>query len=575
MPDEARLFFRRGLIAERAGQYQEAVRLIRGAADLDPGFVTPHLTLASWSVLRDPGQTLMHYGVALDIVRRSFLLQIELVANLAFFAMHALFVGLVATGLALVVLRQAELRHLWQERVARLLSPGSARLWAWVLLALPFACGVGLALPAVLLLGLVWPVLRSRERTLYALLVMTLIAIPLASGVLGRLAAPLRVDQAPLYGVAELQDEAWTPERGAELANLATTAPDNPAVQFGLGWTARQGGDLATAETAYRRASSLWPKNDRVLNNLANVLVAEGRLDEAIGLYRRAVAIQPENASAWFNLSQVYTRQFEYHDATEAAAKASAIDFDLVKGQQALGTDDGTMPLADEWLAPRTLWTIVLDGRGAGVAATPAAWRGHVESAGWRFSLLVAIVALASVTMGLRWQKVAPLRPCHNCGRIICRRCAQRRRELALCPACGGEAGRAESAEFSRVLLGRRRLAVERSQRLTRTTLAALIPGFGLLAFHRGFRALAITSGMVLLSAPWLGVHAPFTFQSPTGSGSVLSPILILASWAALYAFSILSYFGVAAGEARRAAALVSPVRSRPTQATTTTARAA
>lgn len=574
--DEARLFYRRGITAARAGQRQDAMRLVRGAIELDPGFLTPHLTLASWSLTRDPSQALLHYGMALELVRGSFLLQIELLANLAFFTMHALFVGLVAVALAIVLLRHAELRHILEERIGRFLTADSGRTWAWVLLAVPFACGLGLALPALALLGLLWPILRSRERTVFLLLTLTLATTPLAARVLGRLAAPLRVEQGPLHGVAELQGTAWSAGRAAELAALAGRHPDNPVVQFGHAWIARQGGDLAGAEAAYRRAQALWPKETRVLNNLGNVLVAQGRPHEAVALYRQAIQLDEENAAAWFNLAQVYTSQFEFAPATEAAGRASAIDFDLVKAQQALGTDDGVLPLADQWLAPATFWSLVLDGtRVPAEPALPAAWRGRIESAGWPFAALALAMAGASMALGMRWQRTVPLRPCHNCGRVVCRRCAMRRRELALCPDCAGAAARAESPEFTNVLLAQRRAAVERRHRLLRTTLSTLVPGFGLLAFHRVFRALAIAVCAVLLTAPWLGVHPPFAFQSPIGAGTDRSPVLTLAAWIALYAISILGYLGQASRAAARTAALAVPVRSRPSQAATTTAKAA
>src|SRR5262245_39542965 len=180
LPDEARLFYRRGLIAHRSGNLQEATHLVRGAAELDPAFVTPHLTLASWALTRDPSQALLRYAVALDLARRSFLVQIEVFANLIFFTAHGLFLGLLAACLIVVFLHQSELRHMWEERLALWLSPGSARLWAWACLLVPFAVGFGLALPAVCFLGLLWPLLRVRERVLFIAMAMALVAAPFA-----------------------------------------------------------------------------------------------------------------------------------------------------------------------------------------------------------------------------------------------------------------------------------------------------------------------------------------------------------------------------------------------------------
>jgi tetratricopeptide (TPR) repeat protein len=514
--------------------------------------------------------------VVLEMVRRSFLLQIELAANLLFFTLHGLFTGLLATSLVVVLLHGAELRHIWQERLARRLGPASARVWAWAILLAPFAAGMGIALPTLAFLGMLWPLLRVRERVLFAALLVAVVAAPFAGHVLGRLAAPLREEQGPLYGVAALPDEAWTPTRQAGLQRLADEHPDNPFVQFGLGWVARQGRDLATAETAYRRALALWPQDARVMNNLANVLVAEGRLPPAIDLYRAAMSVDPENAAAPFNLSLVYTRQFEYRAASEAAARASALDFELVKGQQALGTEDGVLPMADQWMAPATLWSTILAPAGKAPPVLPPAWRGRLETSGPAFAGLALLLAIGGVLVGARWQSAIPLRPCRNCGRVVCRRCSQRRRELALCPACADQEGQAESPEFARMLLARLRGRRERRQRVVRTAFAALLPGVGLLAYHRVFRATVLIATTVLLTGPWLGLRAPFSFHSWPGLGEGTVPGLVsLAIWIAVYGNSLLGYHAQDARAAAEAAAAAAPVRSRPTSAGRITAKAA
>ena len=578
LSDEARLFYRRGLLAQRSGRPQEATRLVRGAAELDPAFVTPHLTLASWALLRDPSQSLLRYAVVLELVRRSFLLQIELAANLVFYTMHGLFVGLLATAVIVVLLHQAELRHIWQERLSRHLAPASARVWSWAILIAPFAAGLGIALPTAVFMGMLWPLLRARERVLFVGLVLAIVAAPFAGLVLGRLAMPLREERGPLYGIASLPDEAWTPARQAALERLGEQHPDDPFVQFGRGWGARQGRDPVTAEAAYRRALALWPQDARVMNNLANVLVAQGQLAPAIDLYRAAMSADPDNAAAPFNLSQVYTRQFEYRAASEAAARASALDFELVKTQQSLGTEDGVLPMADQWIAPATFWATVLepDATERPEPTLPPAWQGRIETSGPWFAGVAVLLAIGGVLFGVRWQEAIPLRACRNCGRVVCRRCSQRRRELALCPACAEQEAQAESPEFARVLLARLRGRRERGQRALRTTLATLLPGFGLLAYHRVFRATVLIVSTVLLTAPWLGVTAPFSFHSWPGLGEGTVPALVpVGIWIAVYLNSLFGYLAQAAHAAMHAATRTSPIRSRPSAAGRITAKAA
>lgn len=566
LPDEARLFYRRGLIAHDGGRLQDATRLVRGAAELDPAFVTPHLTLASWALTHDPSQALLRYAVALDLARRSFLVQIELLANLVFFTAHGLFLGLLAACMIVVAIRHAELRHMWQERLGRWLAPSSARLWAWGMLVIPFTLGFGLALPAVCFMGMLWPQLRVRERLLYITMVATLLAAPFAGHAIGRLAGPLHEDQGPLYGVASLPDEAWSPERQATIARLAEQHPDNPFLQFGLGWLARQSGDLTVAETAYRRVLAIWPQDTRAMNDLANVLVARGQTVPAIDLYQAAMSGDPENAAAPFNLSLVYTRQFEYRAASEAAARASALDFEMVKNQQALGTSDGVLPMADQWIAPATFWTTVLKPSGDpwSEVALPPAWNGRVETSGPWFTALALILAIGCGLLGVHWQRTMPLRSCRNCGRVVCRRCSQRRRELALCPSCATQEAMAESPEFARVLLARLRGRRLRGHHILRNSLAMLVPGYGLLAYQRVFRATVLLASAAMLAGPSLGMSAPFSYHSWPGLevGSA-SQAAAITSWVLIYLSSLFGYAGQVTREAQQTAAL-EPVRSRP-----------
>jgi tetratricopeptide (TPR) repeat protein len=578
LPDEARLFYRRGILAHRDGHHQEATRFVRGAAELDPTFATPHLTLAGWALTRDPSQALLRYAVVLDLVRRSFLLQVELLANTLFFAMHGLFLGLLITSLLIVFLHQAELRHIWEERMSRWLTPGSARLWAWVILTVPFVAGLGVALPAVALMGMLWPLLRVRERAVFVAMLAALLAAPFTGPFLGRLAMPLREDRGPLYGISSLVDEGWSPAGQASVARLAKEHPDSPFVQFGLGWMARQGNDLETAEAAYRKALAAWPNDAAVMNNLANVLVAQGNTGPAIDLYRAAMAADAENAAAPFNLSLVYTRQFEYRAASEAAATASALDFELVKSHQAMATSDGVLPMADQWIAPATFWNTLLKPTAGDepAPALPPAWAGRIETSSPAFSIVTLILAIGSVVVGSRWQRAIPLRPCRNCGRVVCRRCSQRRRELALCPLCAQQEAQAESPEFARVLLHRLRLRRERGQRIVRSTLATLLPGYGLLAYQRVFRATLMIASAVLLTAPWFGVTAPFSYHSWPGLGAgVASPVLPAVAWFIIYFNSMLGYLSHGARASQQAADLAAPVRSRPSSAGRVTARAA
>jgi tetratricopeptide (TPR) repeat protein len=571
LPLEARIFHQRGLLARASGMTDEGMRWARASAELDPSYVAPHLALASWTLLHDPSQALLQSAIVIELARRNFLFQLAAAGNTLYRLLQAIYLALLAAGFMVVILHLPELRHPWQEWLARKLSPTTARGWSWALVVLPYFAGLGLALPTVVLLGILWPALRARERLLFVGLTAALVSVPWASLVLDRVATPLDETRAPLYGVPLLEGEPYSRARQDRLAGLAAQHPGNPYLQFALAWTARRGGDLATAEAAYRRALASWPRDDRVLNDLGNVLAMQGRQDEALDLYQRAIRADGANAAAYFNASQIYTQRFEYRPATEALSRASALDFDLVRTYQSQATEDGLLPLVDQWIAPRGFWIALASTPGGRTASVPPppAWRGHIEASGWRFSLFALLLAVSGLVLGLLGHRSMPLRTCSNCERVVCRRCAQRRREVALCPRCAVIEGRAESREFARVLLAQHRRQFRRRHDLIRTAFAALLPGFGLLAFRRVFTPVLLLAIAASLADRWIGGSPPFAVEPRLAvTGTDLPLPVAIGLCALVYAWSLLGYGRCVARARAQAASLAAPVRSRSLQAT-------
>jgi len=566
LPLEARLFYRRGLTSYQSGNHDDAVLLVRGAAELDPAFIAPHLTLASWLLLREPSQALLQYASVIDLGRQNFLLQIALLGNTLYLGFQSLFLALLAAGLILLGLRNRELRHALAERLTRFASPATARWWVWTILALPFVAGFGLALPTVCFLGLLWPSLKAGERTVFVGLLGIMVAAPWAVGSLDHLGVPLREGQPPFHAVPLVATESPSIDRQRELATLGQRDPENPFLQFAAAWTARRNGDLPAAEAGYRRTLRLWPEDDRVLNNLGNVLAMQGRTDEALEAYQRASARNQANAAATFNASQIYTQRFDFRAATEALSRATALNFDLVKTYQSLASDDGVLPLVDQWIAPRSFWAALSGERGdvSGRSAPPPAWRSTIEASGWGFSTAAFLLALLALVAGTRTQRAVPLRTCSNCGAIICRRCARRRRETAVCPACASVEARAETPDFGRVLLLQHRIQVRRSRRRLHTALALLIPGYGLLSFRSVIPAVLLLAASAALAAVAAGYGAPFSYETRLAVPVQEVPFAVQAgTWVTIYAVSILGYFGNVVRADAAEAAQAAPIRSR------------
>lgn len=569
LPSEARLFHRLALLAAESGQPEQAQRLMRGASELDPSFVAPHLSLASWSLTREPSQALLQYATVIDLARRNFMLQLALAANAIYLCLQAMFLGLLAAGLLVIAIRVHALRHPWEERLGRWLSPETARWWSWSFVVLPFLCGFGPVLPTLALLGMLWPNFRFRERALTVTLALAAAATPWTATMLDRLAAPLDGDRAPLYGVPMIEHQGWTAERDQRLARLAVEHPGNPYVKFALAWAQRLSGDAAGAEASYRGVLEHWPNDARTVNNLGNALAMQGRAQEALETYLKATTLDPQNAAAWFNASQIYTQRFEYRSATDALARASVVDFEMVKNYQAQGSD-GSLALVDEWIAPRTFWSALTEVSGStGGRSLPPSWRGRFEASGWTFSAVAGAVTVLGIAIGIWLHRGTPLRSCSNCGRVVCRRCARRRRELALCPDCADIETRAESPDFARVLLSQRQRRVLARERMMRTAGATLIPGFGLLARQHVVTPVLLLSVSAALLSGYLQMAPPFGYEPRLLTADQGVPLPVIgAMWPLVFIWSLLGYFRIEARARAQAKELAAPVKSRVTQAT-------
>ena len=72
--------------------------------------------------------------------------------------------------------------------------------------------------------------------------------------------------------------------------------PDQERMLIGLGNSAYAARDLASAEDAFRRAVLAHPDSSAARNNLAHVLAARGRLEEAAAMAREALALGGRHA---------------------------------------------------------------------------------------------------------------------------------------------------------------------------------------------------------------------------------------------------------------------------------------
>ena len=93
----------------------------------------------------------------------------------------------------------------------------------------------------------------------------------------------------------------------ADARRLTTAHPQRSAGDwFNLAFLLEAAGRNDEAEVAFRRAVALDPKLDRAWYGLGLVLIRQGRLDEAVGALKRNTELQPMSPYGWYQLARVH-----------------------------------------------------------------------------------------------------------------------------------------------------------------------------------------------------------------------------------------------------------------------------
>lgn len=547
LPAQATILHRMGVEAQKKGGTEVAVRLWRGAEELDPGYLAPRLALISHFISHDPSQGLMEVGRLAGLARSSFRLQHFLTSSVLFYALTAVFLATLGIALLLCWRHRNRLRHVYQELLARHLPAPRARIWGWILVALPFALGLGVAVPAVFTLALLWSYLKKSERVVFVALAAMLLASPMVTHLFDELSLPARSSEPPFYSTLELDRDGFSAQRLAGIAALAEKSPDNPFLAFAEGWLAQRGRRYEEAVTSYERAQARWPQEARIPNNLGNIEFARGNAAQAEIHYKRAIELAPRWAPAHYNLGQLHTARFRYAEASEEIAQATALDFDLVRNLQARSSGQATPALAEEWIEPRTQWQAVFDaGATDAPPVVPPAWQPWFESRGNAVAIWTLLLVAIGLAFGFLLHHHLPARVCGNCSATVCRRCATRRRDQVLCEECAALVTTATTPEFGRLLLFKRRRETRRRQGQVRTAIAVLVPGYGVIAFDRllfgwFLVVVAVASALVLLAG-----SSPFPYD-PRVIAQGPRPLagIAMVSFALTYLVSLFAYLSL------------------------------
>ena len=125
-----------------------------------------------------------------------------------------------------------------------------------------------------------------------------------------------------VLNMARLYGEEGDPQRAADTLAAVPVSDRSARIEFALGASLDQLKKPKEAAAAYRRSLDLEPDNPDAQRGLANSLLMDDQLDEALKVLTALVVADPSDAQSEIHISEIQRRQGHYDDALATLEKA-------------------------------------------------------------------------------------------------------------------------------------------------------------------------------------------------------------------------------------------------------------
>ncbi len=129
-----------------------------------------------------------------------------------------------------------------------------------------------------------------------------------------------------LLNLTHLYQENGDIKRAAELLEAVPVAERTPKEELALGGAYEQLKDPKKAIAAYQRSTDMEPENLDAVRALAQAMLADNQLDEALKQFKLLTDVDPEDVPALDRISEIQRRQGKYTEALTTIRKARAKD---------------------------------------------------------------------------------------------------------------------------------------------------------------------------------------------------------------------------------------------------------
>jgi tetratricopeptide (TPR) repeat protein len=573
-----------GLARLESGDAERAAASFRTAIDLDPQLPEGYLGLAKAELQRGPlGLVGAARNVQLGLTARlgTYRGKVHATVLLVISLLIAVLASLTVFGVCMVLRYGALLRH----DIEELFGSEARRPWALgcyaIILLLPVVAQQGYGWLPIWWLAVLFLYLRPVERAVTMLTLALLVAVGpllwLADNRLEALSNPLF--RAALTGVEGAGD-------GRALRDLERARREDPAdgdLAYLIAGQLRKAGRYAEASAIYEELLKLDPSDGVALNNLGNIIAADGAragYAAAITRYQDGLKVGAGGndgaglttarsarvrATLNYNLYLAYLQVFDFQAAQAARAQAEQAGRGLVRDYEDRWRveKEGSSIAAFVDLGPtveQCLAKVAGMRKGVHLRNEMKSGGDDTDLLGLARSLLTRFLAAVAIFLALvlarrawRGQKAFTLR-CLKCGTPFCRHCHLGAAVAGLCTQCyhlfivrDGVSGPARNQKLLEV-----QVEDERRERIFRV-LSLVSPGAGHVYGQKAMLGLAylmVWYFLIALSALSIG------FISVSEAASAL-----VGPWPVIVALVGLLVVYVLANRARLSFEVVVPVR--------------
>ena len=304
--------------------------------------------------------------------------------------------------------------------------------WALIFAApvLLLLSGVGPLLVLVALLSFFWMFMPRGERGISVFIVLWLgfssfWAAPLHSFLIGEGSLSLRL----LSQVAEGNPSASG--TAGEMQSQGGYEGDWEVI-FSMGLQSKREGHTEKAAALYRKAQTLAPNEPIIPNNLGTIYLSMKLYQPAIDSLKQSISLDSKNVAAHYNLNLVYQELLKFEEASQAYAKAQAINKTLVESYSNKGRE-----AVDAVLPAKLFWRRLFLGggdHGTGSTGLLAGLFSPIAPDSSPIILAGGAVLVLLFRLILNAKRIAI--SCALCSRSICFHCQRRLIDLRVCQSC-------------------------------------------------------------------------------------------------------------------------------------------